>query len=98
MLNKPHHPDMVERRVRIRKFERVCLAKIGFQTEAAKMGTSRLQLARLDVHTGQYDSRESHAENTQHGADTTADLKQARSRGKSRPRENQFVAPMLRLL
>ena len=53
MLEKPHHPHMVEGAVREGQLDRIGTTKVGTQAKASEVSPSCLQLAFLDVHSCQ---------------------------------------------
>jgi hypothetical protein len=55
VLEKPHHPDVVEGGVLVGQFDRVGPTKVGAQAESREMGAGRLELPLLDVHPGERD-------------------------------------------
>ena len=97
MLEKPHHPDMVEGAVREGELGCIGTAKVGTHTQTGEVGTSYLQLALLDVHSCQHNAGKRLTEDRQHRPHPTTDLQQPRPGSQPRPREDQLLPPVFGL-
>ena len=78
MLEEPHHPDVVERRVLERERQRVGFQQCRLDSASLEVNTRELELLRLDVDAEQSHARELLPEHRQHRSHAAADLEQSR--------------------
>jgi hypothetical protein len=97
MLEKPHHPQMVEGGVREGQLDRIGTTKVGTQAKASEVSPSCLQLAFLDVHSCQHDAGKRLTEDPQHRPHPTTDFQQTRPGSQPRPRKDQLFPPVFGL-
>ena len=98
MLEEPHHPDVVEERIRERERECVGLTQRRLDAGAHEVPPRKVKLLRLDINAVELDTGELLSEHCKDCADPGTDLDQTRARLELAALADQSMPPVLGLL